>query len=128
MLWSSAVGALVGSALKNTAVPGTEVGGDFSSEQTSPSSGVSSRRVFAARIFVPLRQVIMTSITMAPIRSGTHPPWKTLSKFAERKVVSMARSGNIIASVTHSGHFQTLKITIIAIIVVTTMVPVTAMP
>src|SRR3990172_12181917 len=116
-----AVGALGGSALKNTAVPGTEVGGDFSREHTRPSRGVSNRRVFAARIFAPLRQVIMTSITNAPISSGTHPPWNTLSRFAERKVVSMARNGNIIASVAQSGHFHPLKIKIIASSVVTTM-------
>ena len=44
------MGALCGSAVRNTAVPGTRVGGFFSSRSTSSAKGSSSRRVFSDRI------------------------------------------------------------------------------
>ena len=84
--------------------PWKRVGGLLSRASTSSSIGVSRRRVFAARIFAPLRQVKTTSITRAPISSGTHPPWKTLRRFAERNVVSMSRNGTISAAVAHRVH------------------------
>ena len=40
----------------------------------------------------------------------------------------MSRNGTISAAAAHIGHFQTCQITTKAIIAVTTMVPVTAMP
>lgn len=76
----------------------------------------------------PLRQVSITTITMAPIKSGTHPPLKTLSRLAPRKVRSIRRNGTMSAAAHQIGHFQYFQITMNARAAVTTMVPVTAMP
>jgi hypothetical protein len=70
----------------------------------------------------------MITMTKPAIRSGTQPPWNTLSMLAVRKVVSMRKKGTISAAAAQSGHFHALQITTMAIIAVTTMVPLTAMP
>jgi hypothetical protein len=127
-LCSSAVGALSGVAVRNTAVPGTRGLGLFSRDSMSESMGVSSFRVLALRILDPRRQVSTTIITRPPIRSGTQPPWNTLSILAVRKVVSMKRKGSIKDAAAQIGHFQTFQTTTKAIAAVTTMVAVTAMP
>ena len=121
-------GALEGSAVRNTAVPGTLYGCFLSSDWIRLSIGVSRRRVLVARMRAPLRQVSITTITMAPIKSGTHPPLKTLSRLAPRKVRSIRRNGTMSAAAHQIGHFQYFQITMNASVAVTTMVPVTAMP
>ncbi len=90
--------------------------------------GVSKRLVFCPRIRAPRRHVSMTAMIRAPMRRGTQPPWNTLSRLAPRKTKSMIRSGTISAAAAQSGQFQYRHITIKAMIAVTTMVPVTAMP
>ena len=57
--------------MRNTAVPGTLYGCFLSSNWIRLSIGVSRRRVLMARMRAPLRQVSITTITMAPIKSGT---------------------------------------------------------
>ena len=76
----------------------------------------------------PFRQVIITTMIMAPIKSGTQPPCNTLSRLAPRKVRSISRKGTIKAAAAQSGHFQYFHTTISARIAVTTIVPVTAIP
>ena len=49
---------------------------------------------------------------MAPIKSGTQPPWNTLSRLAPRKVRSINRNGTINAAAAQSGHFQYFHTTI----------------
>ncbi len=53
---------------------------------------------------------------------------ENLQKIGARKVVSIAASGTIRAAATMGFHFHTFQITTNAISVVTTIVPVTAMP
>src|SRR5258708_2650603 len=124
----SAVGALLGSLVRNTAVPGTRVGGRFSSIATRASSGVSRRRVFSDRRRVPRRHVYITTIRIVPNASGTQPPSTTLSILELRKMTSMQRNGTISARAASSDQRQTFHTTTIAITPVTTMVPLTAIP
>ncbi len=70
----------------------------------------------------------MITISAVPIASGIQPPSNTLSRLAERKMVSTARNGVITSTDTSSGHFQQVRITKNAMMLVITMVPVTAMP
>ena len=70
----------------------------------------------------------MTRTIDAPSASGTQPPSRILSALAPRKTRSIASSGSMRASACHSGQRQTFQMTKIAIIAVTTIVPVTAMP
>ena len=65
---------------------------------------------------------------MAPSASGIQPPSTILSRLAARNVKSMNRNGSISASAQISRQCHTRQITTIAIMAVTTMVPVTAMP
>ena len=70
----------------------------------------------------------MTVTMAAPTTSGIQPPCGILRALAARKIVSTNRNGAITAIEAQSGqrqHFQTTKKAMIA---VTTMVPVTAMP
>ncbi len=110
-------------AVRNTAVPGTRAGGFFSKLFTRDSRGVSRRRVFSNSNRLPRRQVYITNITKAPNASGIQPPSKILSRLAERKARSMNRNGSISASAPISGQRQIRRITMIAIMAVTTMVP-----
>ena len=70
----------------------------------------------------------MTTITSPPSANGTQPPSTTLSRLAPRKLRSMNRNGAISAAAASGDQFHTFQITTNAIIPVTTMVPVTAMP
>ena len=124
----SAVGAALGVLVRNTAVPGTRVGGLFSSMRTSSSSEISWRRVLSNNNRLPRRHVYMTTITKPPNASGTQPPSTTLSRLAPRNVRSTNRNGTISAAAASGGHRHTFQITTNAIVTVTTMVPVTAMP
>src|SRR4029079_8067515 len=90
--------------------------------------GVSVRRVLRYSTAVPRRQVYMIVITTAPSARGIQPPSKTLSRLAERKVRSIKRNGTINAAVASTDHFHTFQMTMNAIKVVTTIVPVTAIP
>jgi len=92
------------------------------------SSGVSSLRVLSINRRVPRRQVYMTTITPPASASGTQPPSTTFMRLAARKVVSTMMKGAIRAMVAASDQCQTLRMTMNAMIAVTTMVPVTAMP
>ena len=109
-------------------MPGTRSGGFFSNIATSASSGVSERRVFSNNNRLPRRQVYINAITRPPSASGIQPPSKTLSRLAVRKVKSMNSSGAIRRPAARGDHFHTFQITTNAIITVTTIVPVTAMP
>ncbi len=96
--------------------------------RTKSSSGVSSRRVLSYSSLVPRRHVYITSMTTPPSASGTQPPSTTLSILAERKVRSMNRNGAISAAAANGDQRHIRQITTKAIMPVTTMVPVTAMP
>ena len=76
----------------------------------------------------PLRQVHITSIIIPPKASGTQPPSAILSEFAPRKIQSTASSGSMTKRAAQSGQRQYRQMTGIAMVDVTTMVPVTAMP
>ena len=95
--------------------------------RTRSSSGVSSRRVLS-NSSVPRRHVYITSITMPPSASGTQPPSTTLSMLADRNVRSINKNGTIKAAAASSDQRHIRQMTMNAIIPVTTMVPVTAMP
>ena len=77
---------------------------------------------------VPRRHVYITSMTSPPSASGTQPPSITLSILAERNVRSITRNGAISAAAANGDHRHIRQITMKAIMQVTTMVPVTAMP
>ena len=77
---------------------------------------------------MPRRHVYITSITMPPSASGTQPPSITLSMLADRKVRSISRNGSISAAAASGDQRHIRQITMKAIMQVTTMVPVTAMP
>ena len=124
----SAVGALVGSLVRKTAVPGTVCGGLFSSMATSAVNGVSSLRVFSNRMRLPRRHVYITMITMPPSASGIHPPSTILSMLADRNVRSITRNGPMMQAAASGDHFHTRQMTRKARQLVTTIVPVTAMP
>ena len=64
----------------------------------------------------------------APSANGIQPPSRIFSALAPKNTTSSASSGSMTASTSHKGHFQSFHITATAIIAVTTMVPVTAMP
>jgi hypothetical protein len=123
-----AVGAQVGSPVRNTAVPGTRCGGFFSKVATSGSSGTSLLRVFSNNSRLPRRQVYITTITRPPSASGTQPPSSTFKRLAPKNDRSISRNGPIRAAAASAGQRQALEITTKAIIAVTTMVPETAMP
>ncbi len=118
----------MGSLVRNTAVPATRWGGFFSSMATRASSGVSCRRVLSNSSLVPRRHVYMITITMLASASGTQPPSITFSRFAMRKVESTSTNGAINAKVAGSDQPHTLCTTMNAMMAVTTMVPVTAIP
>ena len=67
----AAIAAIHANDTKYTAVPGTCIGGLFSSMATKPRSGVSCLRVLSNRRRLPRRQVYITRITKPPNASGT---------------------------------------------------------
>ena len=77
---------------------------------------------------LPRRHVYITSITMPPSANGTQPPCTTLSILAERNVKSITRNGTIRPAAASGDQRHIRQITMNAIMPVTTMVPVTAMP
>ena len=77
---------------------------------------------------MPRRHVYITAMIMVPSASGTQPPSTTLSMLALRKIKSMNRNGAISATAASSDQCQTFQITTMAIMPVTTMVPLTAIP
>src|SRR5262249_34714683 len=127
-LWSSAVGALEGSDVRKTAVPGTQYGGRFLRRPIRLSIGGSSRLVFAGRMGTPFRQVSITPPRHTPTGNGTQTPSATLSRLESKKVVSTKRKGAIKASAAAIDQFQPRQTTINANAVVATMVPLTATP
>ena len=70
----------------------------------------------------------MITITTPPSASGIQPPSTILSMLAVRKVRSTNRNGTISAAAATTVQRQTLQMTTKAIMAVTTIVPVTAMP
>ncbi len=97
----SAVGAAVGSAVKNTAVPGTRCGGLASSLRSNQSRSASFLRVCLARSRAPRTQVTITSPTQAAISSGTHAPSSSFSMLAAKNACSMKRIGTINSATIH---------------------------
>ena len=77
---------------------------------------------------MPRRQVSITTISAAPTASGIQPPSTILSMFAIRKTRSMARKGAMTSAAVAGRQRQHFHSTRKAIAVVTTIVPVTAMP
>ena len=124
----SAVGATFGSLVRKTAVPGTRVGFDFSNIAISSMIGIESRWVFSARSRVPRIHVHMTIMAQPPSASGTQPPSLTFIRFAARKARSTTRNAEMSNSAAHNGQPHFRHTTTKASAVVTTMVPVTAMP
>src|SRR5438045_1541858 len=118
----SAVGALRGSLVRNTAVPETRCGGRFSSIATKSASGNSSLRDFSNRSLLPRRQVYISSMTTAPSASGTQPPSNTFKRFAARNVRSRNRNGAISAAADKRDHLQTIPMATKPIIAMTQIV------
>ena len=100
----SAVGAALGSPVKNTAVPGTRCGGLASSLRRSQSRSASFLRVCLTRRREPLTQVTITRATQLAISRGTQAPSKSFSMFAAKNACSTRRSGTIRAATCHSFH------------------------
>ena len=109
-------------------MPGTCIGGFRSNIATSPRSGVSCLRVLSNKSRLPRRHVYITSITRPPSASGIQPPSWIFSILAPRKMRSISRNGAINAPAAHGDHFQLFQMTMKAIMAVTTIVPVTAIP
>src|SRR6516162_6328556 len=127
-LCRSAVGQLSGSLVRNTAVPGTRIGGLASKDFTKPSRGSSSLRVLLNRTRVPRRQVYITVIATHANARGTHPPDRIFIEFATKKVLSMITNGTIIKMAAAKDQCKPRQITTKAINAVTTIVPDTAIP
>ncbi len=94
----------------------------------SSSSGTSTLRVLSNRMRVPRRQVIMSTTSNPPTRSGIQPPWGIFRALAARKIMSISRKGTITATEVQSDQCQHRQTTKKAMMAVTTMVPVTASP
>ena len=67
-------------------------------------------------------------MTTPPSASGTQPPSTTLSMLADRNVRSIKRNGSIRAAAASNDQCHSRQMTMKAIMQVTTIVPVTAMP
>ena len=121
-------GAISGSLVRKIAVPGTRTGLLFASMAISPRVEIESRCVLAARSAVPRTHVHISRIDRPASSSGTKPPSKTFARFATRKAASIARKKPISGRVPISGQRHSRRTTKKASDVVTTMVPVTAIP
>ena len=75
-----------------------------------------------------MRQVVMSTTTPVPIRSGNHPPSATFTRFEARNAKSITRKTPATAAARSRLQFQRRRITMNARMVVITMVPVTATP
>ena len=70
----------------------------------------------------------MTIINPVPMANGIQPPSTIFNKFAMRKTVSTAINGAITMAAVTGDQFQHFHITKNAMMLVITIVPVTAMP
>ncbi|MNT47999.1 hypothetical protein D3C72_1847580 [compost metagenome] len=127
-LCSSAVGAPSISLVRNTAVPGTNVGFFLARLSTRNCSGTSSRRVFSDRRCRPAIQLHMTSATSAATAAGTQPPWNSLAALAAKNPPSMKAKMMPKAMTAAGCHFQLRHITTTSSDSVTIITPDTAMP
>src|SRR5262249_25252896 len=90
--------------------------------------GTSMRLGFCARIQGPRRQVQIRTAQVAPHSSGTQAPSSSLSRLAEKNVVSTTTKGSISAAALASRQFQSFQITMKPIRPSATIVVDTAMP
>jgi hypothetical protein len=128
VLVSRAGGAAPEPLNRNTAVPGTRVTPEGSISARKSSMGTSPRRMRSASSRRPVRQVVMKMMIAMATMIGNQPPSGIFATLAAKKDRSMTSSGTVTTSTRHSGHFQVLRANAAIRMVVTPMVPVTAMP
>jgi hypothetical protein len=97
--------------VRNTAVPGTRVGGDASTLWMKTSSGIASSASRCISTTRPRFQVVSSVNTMPPISSGNQPPSGILSEFEARNTTSTIRNGVATSAATSLGQCQSLRIT-----------------
>ncbi len=115
---------------RNTAVPGTRVGGsdmcrsDVTNSWSSPSNSVRLRSTIPR----PRRQVISTTKMTSPTVSENQPPCGTFGRLAAKKARSTVRKTATPVSTIDSGLPHWTRTTTKNRIVSIASVPVTAMP
>jgi hypothetical protein len=124
----SAVGALCGSEVRNTAVPATLTGGLLSNVVMRSLSGIASLFLCSEKIRVPFNQVNITIETIAARVIGSHPPSRNLSRLAARNVASMIVKGAIRAVTRNGDRLQIFRETRNAMKVVTSITPLVVRP
>src|SRR5262245_53654609 len=102
----SEVGAVVGSAVRNTAVPETRCGGLASSFRTSQLRSASFLRVALLRLLEPRTQVRAMRPMSQAARSGSQPPSGIFMRLAVRNASSTRAIGTINDATFQSGQFQ----------------------
>ena len=91
----------LGSALRNTAVPGTRAGGLTKIASRKPFRSIASCISCSASSRRPVRQVTISVNMPMPMTSGNQPPASSLSMLLAKKLMSMTKKKPVAA--THNG-------------------------
>ncbi|MNV72905.1 hypothetical protein D3C71_1660250 [compost metagenome] len=91
------------SAVRNTAVPETRVGGLMNTDSRKSLRSIASARSFSLSSRRPSFQVIISANTMPPIMSGNQPPLNSLSMLDAKNARSTTKKQPVAAMHKASG-------------------------